>query len=43
MTADTRCYICSSDKFVDNHHYDCKKGTFGRVPLTWGNLKAWIL
>ena len=20
------CYICDSDKFVDDHHYDCQEG-----------------
>jgi len=20
------CYICNSNRFVDNHHYDCKEG-----------------
>lgn len=20
------CYICNSDKFVDDHHYDCQEG-----------------
>ena len=30
-----RCYICGSDKFVDNHHYDCKEGQLSpkTIPL----------
>ena len=30
-----RCYICSSDKFVDDHHYDCREGTLSpeTIPL----------
>lgn len=29
------CFICSSDKFVDEHHYDCKEGKLSpeKVPL----------
>jgi len=29
------CYICSSNKFVDNHHYDCQGGKLSpeTVPL----------
>ena len=29
------CWICNSNKFVDNHHYDCKKGKISpeTVPL----------
>lgn len=29
------CYICSSDKFIDNHHYDCQEGRISpeTVPL----------
>jgi len=29
------CYICSSSKFVDNHHYDCLEGKLSpeTVPL----------
>lgn len=34
MTQKT-CYICSSTKFVDNHHYDCREGKLSpeTVPL----------
>lgn len=30
-----RCYICGSDKFVDDHHYDCREGKLSpeTVPL----------
>jgi len=29
------CYICGSDRFVDNHHYDCQEGKLSpeTVPL----------
>lgn len=29
------CFICSSDKFVDEHHYDCQEGRLSpeKVPL----------
>ena len=30
-----RCYICGSDKFVDDHHYDCREGKLSSetIPL----------
>lgn len=33
--AEVICYICSSDKFVDDHHYDCQEGKLSpdTVPL----------
>lgn len=29
------CYICSSNNFIDDHHYDCREGTISpeTVPL----------
>lgn len=29
------CYVCSSEKFVDDHHYDCREGKLSleTVPL----------
>ena len=29
------CWICNSDKFIDNHHYDCREGELSAetVPL----------
>lgn len=26
ISAVKECYICPSDRFVDDHHYDCKEG-----------------
>ncbi len=33
--AEQKCYVCSSDRFVDDHHYDCLRGRLSpeTVPL----------
>lgn len=35
MTEGKTCYICSSNKYVDDHHYDCREGKLSpeTVPL----------
>ena len=35
VEAMTVCYVCSSEKFVDDHHYDCQRGKLSpeTVPL----------